>query len=303
MNEEFEYAEMLEIPVSTVNTVRKKARPLKWNFFRRKKDKDLQGELIERINDKMEKEEEITVGAELFAESVNSQGTLTLGEIPERIDTVRLYSPSEKRFTMDTEESEEKPVVREEDDGNGGSRYETNRDKRVKLILGIEFATACALCGVIFLTNVFMPDSGINTFFRSLGEKEGEAVARAYTEFTLSPVVSEFSDTELTLSKTGILSFKDETSVYPVCDGTVRSINANPDGSYLITVDYSTSFSGVFDGLDSVYASVGEEVKANIPVGYSKGEKEVQVTMYSNGELLSCLQLTEENCLVWSAQE
>ena len=57
MNEEFEYAEMLEIPVSTVNTVRKKARR-KWNFFRRKQDKDLQGELIERINDKMEKEEE-----------------------------------------------------------------------------------------------------------------------------------------------------------------------------------------------------------------------------------------------------
>ena len=149
-----------------------------------------------------------------------------------------------------------------------------------------------------------MPDSGINTFFRSLGKDGTETVDnRTYTEFVLSPVVSEFSSTQLTLSKTGILSFKDEACVYPVCDGTLRSVAVNPDGSYLITVDYSATFSGVIDGLDSVYAEVGDKVRANIPVGYSQGEKEVQVTMYSGGELLNCLSLTDENCLVWSAQE
>ncbi len=304
MNEEIEYAEMLEIPVSTVNTVRKKARRRHWNFFRRKTEIDLKGELIEKINDKMQNADEITAEAELFAESVNSEGTLDFGEIPERIDTVRLYSKDEKNFLSPTE-SEGKPLLPYADnDENEAGRYETKREKRIRLILGAEFAVCCALCGVIFLTNVFMPQSGINTFFRSLGNTPTEqADNRAYTEFTLSPVVSEFSSTELTLSKTGILSFKDEACVYPVCDGTLRSIAVNPDGSYLITVDYSATFSGVIDGLDSVYALEGEKVRANIPVGYSLGEKEVQVTMYSGGELLNCLQLTDENCLVWSAQE
>ena len=297
MNEEIEYAEMLEIPVSTVNTVRRKRR--KWNFFRRK-EKDMKGELIERINDKMNGDDEIAIDASLFAEGVNSDGTLDFGEIPERIDTVRLYSETEKNFLSDNETIEIRTDETEKDTG----RDLMKQEKRVRFVLGVEFAVACALCGVIFLTNVLMPDSGINTFFRSLGKDGTETVDnRMYTEFVLSPVVSEFSSTQLTLSKTGILSFKDEACVYPVCDGTLRSVAVNPDGSYLITVDYSATFSGVIDGLDSVYAEVGDKVRANIPVGYSQGEKEVQVTMYSGGELLNCLSLTDENCLVWSAQE
>jgi len=48
---------------------------------------------------------------------------------------------------------------------------------------------------------------------------------------------------------------------------------------------------------------VGDKVKANVPVGYTDGEAQVQVTMYSNGELLNCFQVTEENCLAWITQE
>jgi hypothetical protein len=64
-------------------------------------------------------------------------------------------------------------------------------------------------------------------------------------------------------------------------------------------VCYSDSFTGVFNGLDTVYYAVGDEVKTNVPIGYTAGENEVQVTMYSNGRLLNCFQLTDENCLAW----
>jgi hypothetical protein len=252
----------------------------------------MQDDLIEKINGKMQEDDEITAEKELFAESVNSSGTLDFGDIPERIDTVRLYDE------IPTEKDEEIPQKEE----NGVGRYETNKEKRVKIILGAEFAVACALCGVIFLTNIFMPESGINTFFRSLSESGETVDTRAYTEFTLSPVVSDYQDTELTLSKAGVLSFKDDVCVYPVCDGKVESVSVNPDGSYMVKIDYSTTFSGILYGLDEVYFSVGDTVKANIPVGYTQGEREVQVTMYSAGEMLSCFSLTEENCLAWVAQ-
>ena len=106
MNEEIEYAEMLEIPVSTVNVIKKK------RARKRKVEKtqpsvlpaqavapNLKESVIAQVNDKMQQdpiaepanaESEIIAEAALFAESANSNGELNFGEIPERIDTVRL---------------------------------------------------------------------------------------------------------------------------------------------------------------------------------------------------------------------
>lgn len=177
--------------------------------------------------------------------------------------------------------------------------------KGVRIALGIEFAAACVLCGTIFLTNVFMPNSAINTFFRALSTAPAETTdTRSYAEFTLTSVVSELSNAELTLSKDGVLSFQDECCVYPAADGTVCELTKTEEGTYVLKIQHSDSFTGVIYGLDSAYYAVGDTVKANVPVGFSKGEREVQVTMYSNGELLNCFELTEENCLAWvSAQE
>ena len=68
-------------------------------------------------------------------------------------------------------------------------------------------------------------------------------------------------------------------------------------------VDTSNTFTGVISGLNHVYYEVGSAVKANVPLGYTNGETDVQVTMYSNGTLLNCFQLTDENCLAWVTQE
>ena len=151
----------------------------------------------------------------------------------------------------------------------------------------------------IFL-NVFLPQSAINTFFRSIySASTATADTREYSEFTLSPVVSELSDAELSLSPTGILSFTDEGCVYAAADGTVSGVTQNEDGTYTVKIAHSDSFTGVFNGLDFIYYAEGDTVLANVPLGYSNGESEVQVTMYSSGVLLNCFQLTEENCLAW----
>lgn len=313
MNEEIEYAEMLEIPVSTVNVVRKKrAKRRKAEASNEPKIKapDLKDTVIAQVNGKLfpgePKDEKITADAELFAESANSAGSVDFDDIPQRIDTVRLYSAHEGPFyDKDRLYPEDYSLSNENEGGRYALNAENHKDRKARIVLGTEFALICALCGGIFLTNVFMPNSAINTFFRSLNEAPAVVATddRAYTDFTLSPVVSELSDAELNLSPTGILTFTDTCCVYPAADGKVSAVTKNADGTYTLKLAHSDSFTGVIEGLSSVYYEVGDEVKANIPVGYTAGEKEVQVTMYSEGALLNCFQLTEENCLAWVVQD
>ena len=85
-------------------------------------------------------------------------------------------------------------------------------------------------------------------------------------------------------------------------DGTVTSVTKSDTGYYTVKISHSDSFTGVIEGLQQAYYAEGDAVKANVPVGYADGETEVQVTMYSFGELLNCFELTEENCLAWIEQ-
>ena len=116
MNEEIEYAEMLEIPLSTVNVVKKTTRQKK-NLFSRKKIETAETQpleteapshvelpsketLIAQINNRLTDDERapapaLEVDPALFAESVNSEGRLEFDAIPERVDTIRLYSDEE----------------------------------------------------------------------------------------------------------------------------------------------------------------------------------------------------------------
>ena len=316
MNEEIEYAEMLEIPVSTVNIVRKNNR--------RKKGKNqeahskaapsmevespsapLKDSVIAQVNDRLNEAEEPTIVEDAFpledVEITAPEGRLNLDAIPERIDTVRLYSTEETEGWRGNLYPQDYALNSENKGGGYALNGKKEKNRAVKIVLNTEFIAACVLCGGIFLTNVFMPNSAINTFFRSMNSASAAAQTdtRHYTDFTLSPVVSELSDTELSLSPTGILTFTDDCCVYPAANGTVESVQQNADGSYTVKVAHSNTFTCVFNGLDTVYYSEGDTVFSNVPLGYSDGEGEVQVTMYSGGILLNCFQLTEENCLTW----
>ncbi|MBQ7912851.1 MAG: hypothetical protein IJ308_03785 [Clostridia bacterium] len=331
MNQEIEYAEMLEIPVSTVNVVRKKRR--------KKNEKNtppapakntenipvqntavlpappLKDTVIAQVNERIGEENENAATPAVAnenqpvytpVEEIQNEGALRLDPVPERIDTVRLYAADEMRdFERNGFASIEPNLDQKQE--NPPTVYAT-KDKKmpkaVRIALGVEFACACALCGAIFLTNVFLPGSAINTFFRGMmGVQETQTVNnRVYSDFELSPIVSDFSNVTLSLSETGVLSFTDECCVYPAADGEVAEIAQTEDG-YMVKIRYSTTFTGVFNGLDQVFYAVGDKVKENVPVGFSDGETEVQVTMYSDGELLNCFRLTEENCLAWVNEE
>lgn len=310
MNEEIEYAEMLEIPVSTVNVVRKKRSKKRKSEQREKTPSvpipELKDTVIAQVNDKVQATPSpVTADPEQFAESANSDGKVNFEDVPDRIDTVRLYAEGEHPFFDETPPLPDDNFSMEDYENDGG-KYVTNKKTRMaRLVLGAEFALACALCGTIFLTNVFMPESAMNTFFRALHSpaQVAQTDERGYADFTLSSVVSEFSNAELALSPTGILTFTEKCCVYPTADGKINAVTQNADGTYTVKISHSDTFTGVISGLNSVYYNVDDAVKANVPVGYSEGETEVQVTMYSGGTLLNCFELTEENCLAWVVQE
>ena len=333
MDEEMEYAEMLEIPVSTVNVTKKKPR-------KGKKTSDLKEQVITKVNvdttataqsvtpnQPTEQPSQYTGSPSQNAPVLEDQPHSGLSEnlivtesapiaIPRRKKqaffgkifgvTKESWSDTDANIqtnqeTLSTMEPDTLPVYNYNLWNKQGNTQQESRENRHSLIVAIEFAACFALCLGIFLTNVFMPGSAINTFFRSIHQTEEPVDTRTYADFTLSSILSE-ENAELTLSETGILSFTEAGCVYPAADGTVDTITQNSDGTWTVKIIHSATFSEVISGLSYASCSIGSAVKANIPLGYTDGNTEVQVSMYDSGALLNCFYVTESGNLAWSEE-
>ena len=237
--QDLDYAEMLEIPVSTVNVTKKKS------FFRRPKaeertkDDELKDMVVDSVNER--------AGAYVAAEDLSDP-------------------PKIKNKTA-----------------------AAKNDGRRRIIA--EMAAVCLIALAIFLTNLFMPNSAINTFIASLSHPTKEVAEPTYTEFELSPVVGSFSDAEITLSQNGVISFTAAGGVYPVCEGKVAAITQSGE-LYTVEIAHTSTFKSVISGLSDVYSAEGTQVLPNVPFAYSDGSAEVKVSMYDNGELLNCYSLS-----------
>lgn len=239
MENQLDYAQMLEIPVSTVSVVKKKS------LFKRKAKagEDLKEQVVESVNERADAEDTLP-----------------------RADFVQSEDLSEPPAV----------AVKKERDGTG-------------MILIAEAVAACLIAGGIFVTNIFLPNSAINTLVGSMSAvKQPEAV---YRDFKLTPVVSELSDTDVTVTNDGVLCFTGNTAVYPVCAGKISAVN-EANGLYTVQIEHSSTFTSVVTGLSTVYAAVGDKVQANIPYAYSNGENEVRVSMYDGETLLNCYTLS-----------
>ena len=238
--QELDYADMLEIPVSTVTVTKKKS------LFRRKEQTQQRDDLKERVVDSVNER----VGAYVEAED--------------------LSDPPKKQ----------------------SKALKFGRD-RESVILFSEIAAVCLIAMAIFLTNIFMPTSAINTFITSLFNPAKEVSEPTYSEFTLTSAVGSFSDADVMISDDGVITFVETGTVYPVCDGTVSVISAQ-DGKYVVKIAHTSTFSSVITGLTNVYVSEGEKVKSNLPFAYSDGSGEVTVSLYDGDNLLNCLALSGE---------
>ena len=219
MNEEIEYAEMLEIPVSTVNVVKRRAK--------HKKHPALQQSLIRQVNERVASADEPL--------SVEENGDFSTRLIQDEPLAPR---KTPKRFLKDAYAQERTP------------------SKAGRIVYGIEFACACALCLGIFLTNVFVPGSAINTFFRSMTTVPAAEDNRVFSDFTLSSVLGDYSTTTLNVSPEGVISFTAEECVYPAVDGKVTDVVQNDEGKYTIKLTHSPTFTSIIDGKSHTFREV-----------------------------------------------
>lgn len=264
MSENIDYAEMLEIPVNTLNVTKKRSR--------RKKDAepDLKERVVEEVN------ERVTHGGQAKAAFSAAE---THEEGPAQGENVVDYGEDAQAYDL----SPRRP-----------RKFLENK------LLIAEFVAVCALCATILLTNLFWQGSAINTFFRGLitPQETVQEDDRVYSELTLGSVVSD-AEIECTVSDTGVLTFTGACSVYSPYAGTVQSVTES-DGLYTVEIEHTTSFSTVIAGLTHAYFAQGDEVFSTIPVGYTDGSSAVSVTMYDAGTPISAYSVSETGDIVWN---
>lgn len=228
MNEKLQYASMLEMP-SVSSTITKK--PIKKRKLKKAKSltpEAVKQELLDKVNSTAEQ-------------------------------------PIEKDTTQPLDSIQE--PMQEEIEQEQSSIIKPKQKKAFKFsFVGLQVVVVCALIAVIAVTNVLNENSGINVFMRSLFSNTDTIVdQREFDEF--SPVFGLSSNQSLVLEE-GVAKFSGEGSVYSPCDAIVESIDATEDGLYSLTLSHSQNFSSKIEGLKFVYASVGQKVYSNIPVGY-----------------------------------
>lgn len=173
---------------------------------------------------------------------------------------------------------------------------ETKGRKRVRLsLIGAETFIVAALVMTIIFTNVFKADSAINTFFKSVFKSEEPAMTdvREYGEFT--PALSGVFSSEL--GDDGVITLSGEGSAYSPCNGTVKTVSVDGGGKYILEIEHSSNFVSVLSGLDYAYATVGDKVLANVPVGYVK--ENAAMCFYSgDGAVITGYELVDGS-VVW----
>lgn len=146
-------------------------------------------------------------------------------------------------------------------------------------VVKLELCIIFVLLATIFLTSVFIPTSGINTFFNKSINKNTETVdSRTFEDF--APVFG-FSKEEA-VSTDGVLTIKKQGSIYAPCDGKVLSVVKDENGLYTMEVYHSENFKTVITGMQYAYGEVGDTVYKTIPIGYVK-DGEISV-FFKDGE-------------------
>ena len=264
MDKKAEYAEMLEIPVSTSTITYKPAKEKKKR--RTEKGEDAKEKLLKKINE-------------------------TLEESPSAEDNTESKEVAEETCSDNIEKAEEFSEV------TIGKRKteQTKTEKKLSGIgvIGAQLAIIAALVAVIVVSNIFWADSGINRLMRTVfSAAENTSQIPGYDEFDI-----DLSDIGAAIDlQEGVMTYNYSGSVYSPLSGTVSQVTKEAD-KYAIEIAHNAKFKTVISGIDYAYCSVGDTVYPTVPIGYLTDDK-VSICFYGEDGLVTDYEI-RENKVVW----
>ncbi len=296
MNEKLQYAEMLEIPISTCNITYK---PTKKRLFSKKKKINTE-RVKEQVIDKVNNGQEELVQNEqspqaLYQRAIDLDGQ-TVSEVAVQ-DNLDAQAQGQITDQISPDQIQLERLQPERSQTTQTAVISSKRKKRKFSFVGLQVAVIVALLGVISVTNALNSNSGINVFLKGVfGMNATQSVdMREYDDF--SPVISMQNGT--TTLENGVITISGEGSVYSPCDGKITSVTKTEAGTYDVEIYHSENFKTVFNGLQYVYAEVGSQVYSNIPVGYS-AQGDVKMCFFENdGNVITDFTLNGSN-VVWA---
>lgn len=224
-----DYAEMIEMPVSTYETFVKPKKPVKgkkslFKLFATPKKRENQTDFCEG-------DSEDNLDFENY-EKQPSETFLTENENPENFENTQTVG-KKGRFKWD--------------------------------LVTAQVVTIFVLSIGILVTNIFWKDSGINNLLKSVfSEKEVvETDDRRYDDFDAVSPTKDLVEVE-----NGVMTIKNGGAVYSPADGKVVSVNLI-DGKYTVTIAHSDNYSTIISGADYSYVLAGDKVFTTTPVCYS----------------------------------
>lgn len=273
MSDNYEYAEMLEIPVQTC-TLSVKSAPEKQKRKKRRST-SVKEDAIAVANERVLNEESVQIEPQeqvveetVKVEEVVQENQLEIAEQVERDDTIE--EPEQV-----VEESVEEPTTK--------ITVQEGKGKRKITLVGLETFAIVALLAFIVLTNIFWSNSGINTLFKIMN---GTYVSKVYENnavYSTFMPIAPADDVAITVND-GVMTINREGSIYAPCDGVVTQI-VESAGKYVMEISHSTNFKTVISGVDYAYASLNDKVYATIPVGYLKRDT-LTVSLYNGNSLI-----------------
>lgn len=284
---------MLEIPESTCNiTIKRKKKKL---FSMKKKPvEDAKDSLIGKINaeNEIELSQEASEETGAFSDGglmdvINEkQGEAVFPtEFDERSDSALYRAPTEETF----ESVDENRTV------NIKQAVKTKKKFRFGVV-GVQLAVVGVLIATIFLTNAFVPNSGINEFINGVfGRTQTVTDERTYRDFGVSLPVD---DASLVTVSDGIMSVGGKGSVYSPCNGTIESAIKNEDGRFDLVIKHNENFRTEIKGLDYFYGTEGGVAYSTLPIGYTLGENATICFVGKDGEIIKGYDVTSGS-LVW----
>ena len=296
MADNYEYAEMLEIPVRTC-TVTKKSKA-KTAGRSKTKNATIKEKVVDKVNETLSEENGAEIAQPVATETPVNEPPVTatdaVGENP-AVDREKTEIAVKETEIAETENKGDDARANSADDFEKTVTVTHKKKKRITLV-GIETVAIVALVLFIVMTNLVMANSGINTLLKMMNGTYVSAPAENDSVYSVFKAVTPVSSDKMSV-KDGVITVNKSGSIYSPCDGTVTAIEKT-DGKLSVEITHSKNFKTVINGMDYVYGNVGDKVYSNFPVGYLD-KNTVTVSLYDKGALITGYTVAGNN-IVWA---